>query len=108
VTVDEMASLMERMYLEENQTRVAGQKEYAHGDAFGNFNRLAQMLDLDRKLVLWVYFMKHIDGILAYLKGHKSQRENIRGRIMDARVYLALLRGMIEEDESAGFTPSSK
>lgn len=100
MTLEQMAQVMEKMVEEERDTRAAGQKEYAHGDAFGNFNRLAQQLKIDRKMVLWIYFMKHIDGILAYINGHKSQREDVRGRIKDARVYLTLLRGMIEEDEA--------
>ena|SRR2546428_6381543 len=110
MTQEQMANIMELMANEEQQTRAAGQKEYAHGDAFGNFNRLASSLNMDRKTVLWVYLQKHLDGILAYLNGHKSQREDVRGRIMDARVYLALLRGMIEEDEmthTSGVVPAT-
>ena len=44
-----------------------------------------------------VYLLKHIDGITAYIEGHKSQREDVRGRITDTVVYLVLLWGMIEE-----------
>ena len=46
------------------------------------------------------YMLKHIDGIAAFVKGHKSQREDVRGRITDCIVYLMLLWGMIEEDGS--------
>lgn len=76
-----------------------GQKEYARtaDNAFANFERTAEDLDLDRKQVLWVYAMKHRDGIASYIQGHKSQREDVRGRINDLIVYLFLLRGMIEE-----------
>ena len=42
--------------------------------------------------------MKHIDGILAFINGHKSQREDVRGRLTDVIVYLTLLWGMIDED----------
>ena len=45
-----------------------------------------------------VYLLKHIDGIMAHINGHKSQREDVRGRITDAIVYLLLLRGMIDGD----------
>lgn len=81
--------------------REAGQKEYAHGEdnAFGNFERLASMLNIDRKSILWVYCTKHLDGITSYLSGHKSQREDVRGRINDVMVYLTLLRGMIDQEE---------
>ena len=46
-----------------------------------------------------VYLLKHIDGINAYIDGHKSQRETVEGRITDAIVYLFLLHSMLTEDE---------
>lgn len=81
-------------------TREEGQKEYSGGNdnAFGNFERLATQLDMSREKVLWVYAMKHVDGIASWLKGHKSQREDITGRIKDLIVYLFLLWCMIEDD----------
>lgn len=102
MTMAEMENVMQRVFDECNQLRNAGQKEYAHDtkNAFANFERLATDLDIDRKLVLWVYAMKHRDGITSYIQGHKSQRENVRGRINDLIVYLCLLRGMIDEDET--------
>lgn len=95
----EFAALLELIQAEESEVRVAGQKEYAHDDdnAMGNFERIGRQLGLSREKVLWVYLAKHMDGILAYLNGHKSQREDIRGRIKDARMYLALLRAMVED-----------
>ena len=81
------------------RTRDAGQKEYAHskGDVFANFKRVAQSIDSTRVKVLMVYLLKHIDGIMSYVNGHKSQREDVSGRITDAIVYLLLLRGMVDE-----------
>jgi hypothetical protein len=43
--------------------------------------------------------MKHIDGIASHIKGHKSQREDVRGRLTDAIVYLTILWGMIESED---------
>ena len=43
--------------------------------------------------------MKHIDGIASHIKGHVSQRENVKGRLTDAIVYLCILWGMIESKE---------
>ena len=93
--------LFDKIVAKLHETRTAGQKEYAHtnDDVFANFNRIAGLLDIDRKNVLMVYLMKHMDGITAYINGHKSQREDIRGRLTDAMVYLMLLWGMIDEDE---------
>ena len=80
--------------------RNEGQKEYAHDkeDVFANFNRVASLLEEDRKKVLMTYMLKHVDGIAAFVKGHKSQREDVTGRITDCIVYLMLLWGMIEDD----------
>ena len=83
------------------RTRDAGQKEYAQNEdnVFANFERGARALDISREKVLMTYLLKHIDGISAYVKGHKSQREDVRGRITDAIVYLMLLWAMKEEKQ---------
>ena len=80
------------------KTRDAGQKEYAHTEdnVFANFERVAKALGISKEEVLMVYLLKHVDGISAYVKGHKSQREDVTGRLTDAIVYLMLLWGMVE------------
>lgn len=96
-----MAELINKIFDEEILALLnAGQLEYAgdQKDSFENFNRTAKDLNIDRKKVLWVYAMKHRDGIVNYFNGHTSQREDVRGRINDLIVYLFLLRGMIEEE----------
>ena len=100
----QMAKLMDAILKEVTMTRDSGQKEYAHddNDVFANFNRVANLLEEDRKKVLMTYMLKHIDGIAAYVKGHKSQREDVTGRITDCIVYLMLLWGMIEEEKGYG------
>ena len=101
MTHKEMHKLMDTIIKEVTLVRNEGQKEYAHDkeDVFANFNRVANLLEEDRKKVLMTYMLKHIDGIAAYVKGHKSQRENVTGRITDCMVYLMLLWGMIEEED---------
>ena len=98
----EMRNLMELIFKKINQTRKAGQEEYAREkkNAFANFEKVGQNLNIDREKVLLVYLLKHIDGICAYVNGHKSQREDVRGRITDVIVYLCLLWGMIEQTEN--------
>jgi hypothetical protein len=83
--------------------RAAGQKEYARNqnNAFANFERIAKNLNLSREKVLLVYMLKHIDGIISHVDGNYSQRENVRGRITDAIVYLCLLWGMQDEQLKA-------
>jgi len=86
--------------MELKRTRDAGQKEYAHSEdnVFANFERVAANLDISREQALMVYLLKHMDGINAWIKGHRSQREDVTGRIKDAIVYLCLLWGMTEEE----------
>ena len=82
------------------KTRDAGQKEYAQDEdnVFANFERIAMSIDVDRERVLMTYLLKHIDGISAYTKGHRSQRDDVTGWITDAIVYLMLLWAMIREE----------
>ena len=115
------SNLMNQIWKEVRQTRDDGQKEYARTDdnVFANFERVAKKLSnpanrpdlskddpifskISREKVLLVYLLKHIDGICSHVDGHKSQREDVRGRIKDSIVYLMLLWAMIEEKESNG------
>jgi len=81
------------------KTRDAGQEEYAHDreDVFANFKRVAGTLGIEKEKVLLTYLLKHIDGIVSYVNGHESQREDVTGRITDVIVYSMLLWGMVQE-----------
>jgi hypothetical protein len=95
-----MKQLIQKIFQQIQQTREAGQQEYARNkdNAFANFERVGKSIGISREEVLMVYLLKHIDGISSYVKGHKSQRENIRGRLTDAIVYICLLWGMVEDN----------
>lgn len=111
MTFDEYDKLLERMLEEENSVRRSANAEYAHSeDTLANFKRVAERMavqcpccytkvQLTPEIVLMAYLEKHLDGVHAYNAGHQSQREDVRGRIKDARVYLTLLRALIEERE---------
>ena len=98
---EEMLSLIRGIFNKVESIHTEGQKEYAmnENNVFANFQRITNQTNIDQKMVLWIYLMKHIDGIATYIKGHKSQRENVRGRLTDAIVYLCILWGMIAEEE---------
>jgi hypothetical protein len=99
MTYEEGDKLMELMVKEEFDISHKKGKEYTQGDRLDNFKRLANELGIDAKKVLWVYLKKHLDSISNYIKEGKVYTEPIQGRIMDARVYLMLLRGLIEEEQ---------
>ena len=98
---NEMLSLINAIFQEVETIHTEGQKEYAmdEDNVFANFERIAEQTSFDKKMVLWIYLMKHIDGICSYIKGHRSQREEVQGRLTDAIVYLCILWGMIESEE---------
>lgn len=102
MTKEEFQSFITQKFNQDiKATSKDGQKEYALSvDAFDNFNRLSVELGISREQVLLVYFSKHRDGVISYIKGHKSQREPVQGRIKDMIVYLFLLWGMVEENEA--------
>jgi len=92
---------MKKIFKKIQTTRKAGQQEYARkeSNAFANFERVAENVGISREKVLLIYTLKHIDGICSFVEGHKSQREDVRGRITDVIVYLCLLWGMVEEND---------
>lgn len=69
-------------------------------DRLSNFKRNAAALDTSPLLVWAVYFNKHIDAIMAFVKTGKTESEAIEGRIDDAINYLYLLEGLVKEDQT--------
>ncbi len=101
MTFEEFDKFQDELWQECVKMRDTKGKEYAHdSDRFANFNRLARELDVRNILIGWVYLTKHLDSIGSFIKtGRTFSSEGIRGRIVDAIVYLTLIAGMIEEDE---------
>ena len=98
----EMNSLIKRISNIVSDTRDAGQSEYARDseNVFAKFERVASFTKTTREKALLTYMIKHIDGLCAYTDGHRSQRENVRGRLTDIIVYCMLFWGMVEDNES--------
>ena len=70
MTTDQMNQLMDRIQAKIKSTRESGQKEYAHNidNVFANFERVGNSLDISREKALTVYLLKHIDGVMSYLR----------------------------------------
>ena len=99
-------NLMEYIFEEVKKTRNDGQSEYARDkdNVFANFERVASFTGISREKLLLVYMIKHIDGLCAYADGHRSQREDVRGRLTDIIVYCLLLWGMVEDNTKKEIT----
>ena len=105
MTFEDFDILLGKMNEEETVIAKTKGKEYTQGDRLDNFKRLSQELGITAKQVLWIYLKKHLDSILYFIKedsfgNHVILSEPIEGRIKDARVYLSLLRGLIDEDKN--------
>ena len=101
----DMELLIESIFKEVLRVRDAGQTEYARDkdNVFANFERVALFTGTTREKALITYLIKHIDGLCAYADGHRSQREDIRGRLTDIIVYCLLFWGMVEENSEREF-----
>ena len=68
-------------------------------DKFKNFKSIAERTESTAEKVALIYLLKHMDSIRNYvLHGKEASDEPIMGRIMDARNYLLLLGGIINEN----------
>ncbi len=86
---------------EENRIMLTKGEEYtiSNEDKFRNFKSIGERADIEPKRVALTYLLKHLDSICNFvLHGKEASDEPIMGRIMDARNYLLLLGGMIEEE----------
>lgn len=97
----DVAKLMDDIFVQCQQTRAAAHLEYAHEEenALRNFEQTGADLSIPREKVWWIFAKKHWDGVLAWINGHRSQREDVRGRIKDLIVYLVLLWAMVDDVE---------
>ena len=84
--------------------------EYTRGnldDRLCNFSRIAETLGLSWTEVWYVYFAKHVDAIIEWIKTGKEGTEGIEGRIEDAQNYLDLLGAKVFEMK-AGSRPTMR
>lgn len=100
MTVKDFIEWAGTMQFQENKIMLEKGKEYtvSNSDKFKNFKSIGERINLDAETVALVYLLKHMDSIRNYvLHGRESSDEDIMGRIHDARNYLLLLGGIIEE-----------
>ena len=100
VKVPDFMKWAESMQEEENRLMLVKGEEYtvSNEDKFKNFKSIGERVELGAEHVALIYLLKHMDSIRNYvLYGRESSDEDIMGRIHDARNYLLLLGGIIEE-----------
>ncbi len=70
-------------------------------DRFSNFKNLSMQLGVGKYIVWAVYFQKHCNAILTWIRNEYQDVESIEQRIIDVINFLFLLAGMIEEDKQS-------
>lgn len=95
----QFTDLLVALHEKEIETNRTKGKEYAGDeDVLSNFKELSKELDLTPEKVLWVYLKKHLSAIRTYCNlGDLYSTEDLASRILDARLYLALLLAMQTE-----------
>jgi hypothetical protein len=74
----------------------------------GNFYRNARVLGVSPTLIWAVYFNKHVDSLMTFVRTGRLESEGLRGRLDDMRNYLDILEAMAVEEglvESPDATP---
>lgn len=102
MTTEEFNKLFQEMIEDEKSILDRKGKEYRCGeedDVHANFKRLAKLLNITPEQVWAVYFMKHVDAIINYIREGKKthSEESISSRVYDARNYLALGLGLLSK-----------
>ena len=69
-------------------------------DKFKNFRSIGERLDLDPKLVLLTYMLKHMDSIRTYVLHGKEGSEGIKSRCQDLVNYAIMLWAMDHEEKA--------
>ena len=104
---EDFEKLLDKMIEEERGMRATKGKDYTVGDdRLNNFREIAEDMTaagfpIGMKQIIWIYFYKHIQSIRRYVCTGNISSEPIEGRILDARVYLSLLRAVIEEEKKS-------
>ncbi len=68
-------------------------------DVNGNFKRVGELLGIDPLVVAAVYFLKHLDAILTYIKLGTEGSEPIYGRFGDAYNYIEIMASLVAEQK---------
>lgn len=101
MNTERLTQLVEKAQQRHKSILTAKGRDYAGPegtDRLANFRRLAQRLDLPMRVVWAVYFMKHIDAIMSWVKTGKVESEGLQGRFDDAHNYLYLVEAIVQEE----------
>lgn len=108
MNVGERSEFIRHLFMEDclPVLHAKGMDYSAEGDANSTFREIAERVSAKPEQVWYAFFSKHIAAIERYIRDGKVESEPIRGRIVDAINYLAILWSMIcsQDSEQVGYT----
>ena len=99
----EFKELLDVMEDEEHDTILGKGEEYtrSQADRLSSFKEIASFAGVTPKQVCMIFVAKHWQALANFVAtGKTKSNEPIEGRIMDIRVYMALMRAIIQEESS--------
>lgn len=101
MTFPEFDNLFDSLMADCQKMRDTKGKEYAlTADRLANFKEIGQSFGISPSIVCAIYLEKHLRSIRSFINHRRAfSDEGIRGRIVDAMTYFALLYALIKEEE---------
>lgn len=91
--------LIQNLFNQVKETNEKKGNDYAgNEDALRNFKVNAERTGITKEVVWAIFFNKHYDALMTYIKDGEVKSEAIEGRVLDMIVYLFLFYGMLFED----------
>lgn len=69
--------------------------------AFAAFDEAASVLGLTREQVWAVFYMKHVQALVRFIKQGKLDSEDITSRLTDLAAYPAIFAAMLEDEKKS-------
>lgn len=101
MTQDEFKLLLSAMEDDEHAVVLGKGQEYTRGqkDRLSSFYEIASFAGVTPKQVCMIFMAKHWQALAHFVAtGTTKSNEGVDGRIMDLRVYLALMRALIQDE----------
>lgn len=101
MNLKEITAFREELNRECEETLLKKGDAYTRGvaDRLGNFKEVAKNLGITPKMAWAVYFHKHFDAVMYYLKTGKEGPEGVRENFKDLRNYIDLGMALIAEEK---------
>ena len=90
--------ILDKLFQEVKDLNLKKGNDYAgNEDVLKNFKVNAERIGITKEVVWAIYFNKHYDALMTFIKDGELKSEPVEGRVLDMIVYLCLFYGMLCE-----------